>query len=89
MLKLVSLAIALPNLAPQNQAFSVNEQLRIYSSELWSLVLINNIVSKSAMGSKTVEQLLANRCADVNFDELFANLTVINKSNLQNVSSHF
>lgn len=48
---------------------SVNEQVRYYAAELWSLVLINSITAQQ----------------NKNYDSLFSNLTNLNKANLINV----
>lgn len=64
----------------KNQSFSVNEQLRFYAAELWSLVLISNILEQSK------QQIKTNDYANVNFESLFTNLISINRSILNNVS---
>lgn len=61
----------------KNQSFSINEQVRNYSSELWSLVATNNILER-----QTVQ-------ADVGFDDLISTLSIMNKTILNNVSLHF
>ena len=65
----------------KNQSFSVNEQLRFYSAELWSLVLINNILEQSQQQNQQLSDW-----SSVNFESLFTNLISINRSILSNVS---
>ena len=62
----------------KNQSFSVNEQVRIYSSELWSLVLINNILDQNNSNLNNDDY------SNVNFDNLFTTLDSINKTILAN-----
>jgi hypothetical protein len=61
----------------KNQCFSVNEQVRFYSAELWSLVLVNNLINKHKKGD------------EVNFESLFSLLLTMNKSILSNESKSF
>ena len=58
----------------------MNEQLRFYAAELWSLVLISNILEKQK------QQMQMTDCANVDFESLFTNLISINRSILNNVS---
>jgi proteasome component ECM29 len=62
----------------KNQSFSVNEQVRIYSAELWSLVTINNIIDQQNSNVKNEDY------SSVIFDSLFATLDSINKTILAN-----
>ncbi|CAF0720691.1 unnamed protein product [Brachionus calyciflorus] len=68
----------------KNQAFSINEQVRNYSAELWSLVLINNTLEKNHVDPK--KQLEINK---ISFDDFFSNLIQMNKTILNNASKSF
>ncbi len=63
------------------QSMSVNDQVRYYSAELWSLVLINNIINSQQRDSKNYQNL--------NFESLFSNLINLKKSVLDNPSKSF
>lgn len=54
----------------KTQAYSVKEEIRYYAAELWSLVVLNNIVND----------------ANMNFDNFFKNLDNLKKLNMDNVS---
>ena len=65
----------------KNQSFSINEQVRPFSAELWSLVLVNNILEKQS--TQQTEQKIDLK--QLNFDTYFANLLNMNKTILNNV----
>lgn len=69
----------------KNQSFSINEQVRHYSAELWSLVLINNILEKQIGNCDLTKEIDFRK---INFDDFFSNLININKSILSNVSKN-
>jgi hypothetical protein len=64
----------------KNQAFSVNEQVRVYSAELWSLILVNNILEREMTANSQIRDFSA-----LNFDPFFDTLLQMNKSILNNV----
>ncbi|RNA28279.1 proteasome-associated ECM29 -like protein, partial [Brachionus plicatilis] len=68
----------------KNQSFSINEQVRIYSAELWSLILINNTLASNSTDSH--KQFDLNK---INFTQFFATLNTLNKSILKNTSRSF
>jgi len=61
----------------------VNEQLRFYAAELWSLVLVNNILEQNKQQAQQIKML---DYSLVNFESLFTNLISLNRSILNNVS---
>ena len=63
----------------KNQSFAVNEQLRFFSAELWSLVLVNNILDQHQQKNEQMD------LSKVNFESLFSSLNGF-KSILNNVS---
>ncbi len=58
----------------KSQSFSVKEEIRYYAAELWSIVVLNNIVNEQ--NAKNLP----------NFDNFFINLTNLKKLNLDNVN---
>lgn len=62
---------------------AVNDQVRFYASELWSLVLINNVISSQQMST---DDKNTTNYQDYNFDQLFSNLLNLNKTVLNNVT---
>lgn len=62
---------------------AVNDQVRFYASELWSLVLINNVISSQQMST---DDKNTKNYQDYNFDQLFSNLLNLNKTVLNNVT---
>ena len=65
------------------QAFSMNEQVRVFSAELWSLALINNLIKQQASLMETADS------TNTSFDKLFASLLSINEKVLNNSSKSF
>jgi len=63
----------------KNQCFALNEQVRFYSAELWSLVLINNII-------ETQKEKVSDY-ARLDFDRLFSSLINLDNTILKNVIS--
>ena len=59
----------------------MNEQLRFYAAELWSLVLVNNILEQSIQHTPQLTDY-----SKVDFENLFTQLIAFNKSILNNVS---
>ena len=62
---------------------AVNDQVRFYASELWSLVLINNVISSQ---QTSTDDKNTKNYQDYNFDQLFSNLLNLNKTVLNNVT---
>jgi len=63
---------------------SVNDQVRYYSAELWSLVLINNIIN-----SQQQQQNDSKNYQNLNYELLFTNLINLKKSVLDNPNKSF
>lgn len=63
----------------KNQCFSMNDQVREFSAELWSLIIINNLTTQSAVSDG----------ANKTFDKIFAELMTLNEKTLLNPLKSF